>query len=108
MQVAIVTGASGGIGFGCATKLAEMGMAVLATGRNADKLAELAQILREKKADSNRVVTHAVDLLDDEAPRRIVELAVEQWGHVDFLINIAGIGSPKPVDETDDELQDHF
>ena len=34
MQVAIVTGATGGIGFGCATKLAEAGMAVLATGRN--------------------------------------------------------------------------
>ncbi|EKF22498.1 short chain dehydrogenase family protein, partial [Mycolicibacterium hassiacum DSM 44199] len=32
-KVAIVTGASSGIGFGCATKLAEMGMAVLGTGR---------------------------------------------------------------------------
>ena len=41
MQVAIVTGASSGIGFGCATKLAEMGMAVLGTGRDADRLAEL-------------------------------------------------------------------
>jgi meso-butanediol dehydrogenase / (S,S)-butanediol dehydrogenase / diacetyl reductase len=51
MQVAIVTGASGGIGFGCATKLAEMGMAVLATGRNEDKLAELAQAI----GDSDRV-----------------------------------------------------
>ena len=36
MQVAIVTGASSGIGFGCATKLAEPGMAVLGTGRDAD------------------------------------------------------------------------
>ena len=43
MHVAIVTGASGGIGFGCATQLAEMGMAVLATGRNEDRLAELAR-----------------------------------------------------------------
>lgn len=34
MQVAIVTGASSGIGFGCATKLAEDGVAVLATGRD--------------------------------------------------------------------------
>ncbi len=108
MQVAIVTGATGGIGFGCAVKLAETGMAVLATGRNADKLAELAQSMRETGVDSDRLLTHAGDLRDDDAPRRIVDLAVERWGHVDFLINIAGIGSPKPVGETDDELLDHF
>ena len=38
MQVAIVTGATGGIGFGCATKLAGEGMAVLATGRDEQRL----------------------------------------------------------------------
>ena len=43
MQVAIVTGASSGIGFGCATKLAEMGMAVLGTGRDESRLAELGE-----------------------------------------------------------------
>jgi NAD(P)-dependent dehydrogenase (short-subunit alcohol dehydrogenase family) len=108
MQVAIVTGASGGIGFGCAAKLAEAGMAVLATGRNVEKLTELVEALRKTGVDSDRVLTHAADLRDDDAPRRIVELAVAQWGQVDFLINVAGIGSPKPVDETDDELLDHF
>jgi NADP-dependent 3-hydroxy acid dehydrogenase YdfG len=41
MQVAIVTGASSGIGFGTAVKLAGMGMAVVGTGRDAQKLAEL-------------------------------------------------------------------
>ena len=43
MQVAIVTGASSGIGFGCATKLAEAGMAVLGTGRDEERLAELGR-----------------------------------------------------------------
>jgi NADP-dependent 3-hydroxy acid dehydrogenase YdfG len=38
MQVAIVTGASSGIGLGCATKLAEMGMAVVGTGRDEKRL----------------------------------------------------------------------
>jgi len=108
MQVALVTGASGGIGFGCATKLAELGMAVLATGRNEDKLAQLAAALGRITTDTDRVLTHAADLREDDAPKRIVDLAVAQWGHVDFLINIAGIGSPKPVHETDDELLDHF
>ena len=108
MQVAVVTGATGGLGYGCATRLAEMGMAVLATGRNERKLTQLAQDLDEKAVDSDRVATVAVDLTDDAAPRQITQLAVERWGHIDFLINIAGVGSPKPVHETDDESLDHF
>ena len=58
MQVAIVTGASSGIGFGTAVKLAEAGMAVVGTGRDEARLAELAK----KIGDPERVVTVAVDL----------------------------------------------
>jgi NAD(P)-dependent dehydrogenase (short-subunit alcohol dehydrogenase family) len=104
MQVAIVTGASSGIGLGCATKLAEMGMAVVGTGRDRDRLAELERAIN----DPDRVATLAVDLTDDDAPRRIVDLAVQRWGHIDFLINNAGVGSPKPLHETDDESLDYF
>lgn len=104
MQVAIVTGASSGIGLGCATKLAEMGMAVLGTGRDQDRLAELHTAI----GDPDRVATLAVDLTDDDAPRRIVDLAMQRWGHIDFLINNAGVGSPKPLHETDDETLDYF
>ena len=104
MRVAIVTGASSGIGFGCATKLAQMGMAVLGAGRDASKLAGLERAI----GDPERVATLAVDLTDDEAPKRIVDLAVARWGHVDFLINNAGVGSPKPLHETDDQTLDHF
>src|SRR6201998_3842361 len=104
MQVAIVTGASSGIGLGCAQKLAEMGMAVVGTGRDKDRLAELEKSVN----DPDRVATLAVDLTHDDAPRRIVDLAVNRWGHIDFLINNAGVGSPKPVHETDDETLDYF
>ena len=104
MQVAIVTGASGDIGFGCATKLAGMGMAVLGTGRNEQRLAELAAAVDEP----DRIATLSVDLTDDEAPGRIVETAVERWGRIDFLINNAGVGNPKPLHETDDETLDYF
>jgi NAD(P)-dependent dehydrogenase (short-subunit alcohol dehydrogenase family) len=104
MQVAIVTGASGGIGFGCATKLAGIGMAVLATGRNEQRLNELAAAVN----DPDRIATLAVDLTDDAAPSRIVETAVERWGRIDFLINNAGVGNPTPLHETDDETLDHF
>jgi NAD(P)-dependent dehydrogenase (short-subunit alcohol dehydrogenase family) len=104
MQVAIVTGASSGIGFGCATKLAAMGMAVVGTGRDKDRLTDLAKAIN----DDDRIATIAVDLTADDAPQRIVDLAVERWGHIDFLINNAGVGSPKPLHETDDESLDYF
>jgi NAD(P)-dependent dehydrogenase (short-subunit alcohol dehydrogenase family) len=104
MQVAIITGASSGIGFGIAVKLAQMGMAVLGTGRVESKLAQLRQALN----DPERVATLAVDLTQDDAPKRIVDAAVSQWGHIDFLINNAGVGSPKPLHETDDATLDYF
>lgn len=104
MQVAIVTGASSGIGFGCATKLAEAGMAVLGAGRDQERLAELEAAV----GDPDRIATLAVDLTADDAPAQIVEAAVSRWGHIDFLVNNAGVGSPKPLHETDDEALDYF
>lgn len=104
MHVAIVTGASSGIGFGCATKLAEAGMAVLGAGRDEERLADLERAI----GDPERVQTVAADLTADDGPSRVVEAAVQRWGHVDFLINNAGIGSPKPLHETDDETLDYF
>lgn len=99
MPVAIVTGASSGIGFACAERLAAEGMSVLGTGRDESRLAELA---------SEDISTLSVDLTDDDAPRRIVEAALQRWGRVDFLVNNAGVGSPKPLHETDDENLDAF
>jgi NAD(P)-dependent dehydrogenase (short-subunit alcohol dehydrogenase family) len=104
MQVAIVTGASSGIGFGTAAKLAESGMAVLATGRDQKKLDELARTI----AVPDRVATLAVDLTADDAPKRVVEMALSRWGRIDFLVNNAGVGSPKPLHETDDQMLDYF
>lgn len=104
MQIAIVTGATGGIGFGCATKLAETGMAILATGRNESRLAELTKAI----GDSDRITSVPADLTEPQAPRRIVDCAVERWGRIDFLINNAGVGNPKPLHETDDATLDYF
>jgi NAD(P)-dependent dehydrogenase (short-subunit alcohol dehydrogenase family) len=104
MKTAIVTGASSGIGFGCATKLAAAGIAVLGTGRDEDRLAELEKAV----GDPERIATLAVDLTADDAPRRIVAATLERWGRIDFLINNAGVGSPKPLHETDDEDLDYF
>ena len=104
MQVAIITGASSGIGWGTTVKLHGMGMAVLGIGRDAGKLARLEAEL----GDPARLATLAIDITRDEAPKLIVALAVERWGRIDFLINNAGVGSPKPLHETDDEMLDYF
>ncbi len=103
-RVAIVTGASSGIGFGTAIKLVEQGMAVLGTGRDEARLAELADTV----GDSSKLATLAVDLTADDGPGCIVDAAVERWGRIDFLVNNAGVGSPKPLHETDDESLDYF
>lgn len=104
MQIAIVTGASSGIGFGTAVKLAEMGMAVVGVGRDEQKLAKLAVAI----GNPDRIATLAVDLTADTAPRQVVELAMSRWGAIDFLVNNAGVGSPKPLHETDDAMLDQF
>jgi NAD(P)-dependent dehydrogenase (short-subunit alcohol dehydrogenase family) len=103
-QVAIITGASSGIGWGTAVKLHQQGMAVVGVGRDAGKLAKLEAEI----GDPANVATLAVDVTADEAPKKIVDLALERFGRIDFLINNAGAGSPKPLHETDDEMLDYF
>ena len=98
MQVAIITGAGSGIGLGCAAKLAAAGMAIVGTGRDADKLAAVVEAV----GDPGRVATIATDITDDDAPARIARMAMERFGRIDFLINNAGVGKPKPVLEADD------
>jgi len=107
-QVAIVTGASSGIGFGTAVKLAEAGMAVLGTGRDEGRLAEFVKAATDAGVKPDRLATLAVDLTADDAPARVVDAAVQRWGRIDFLVNNAGVGSPKPLPETDDESLDYF
>jgi NAD(P)-dependent dehydrogenase (short-subunit alcohol dehydrogenase family) len=103
MQVAIITGAGSGIGRGCALKFAEAGMAIVGVGRDPEKLAALDTAI----GDPDRIATLSMDVTADEAPRRIVDLAVDRWGKIDFLINNAGIGQPKALHDTDDARLDY-
>ena len=104
MQIAIVTGAGSGIGLATAVKLAGMGMAIVAVGRDAAKL----EAAKKAIGDPSRVEIVAVDLTADDAPKRVADAAVARWKKIDFLINNAGVGSPKPLHETDDAMLDYF
>ena len=104
MEVAIVTGAAGGIGAATVSHLLSMGMSVIGVGRDEAKLGRLQAL-----ADApQRLETLALDITEDQAPRAIVECARDRFGRIDYLVNNAGLGSPKPLHATDDESLDLF
>ncbi|MCG8314532.1 MAG: SDR family oxidoreductase [Pseudomonadales bacterium] len=104
MEVVIITGAGSGIGLETAKQLHAAGMAVVGVGRDPKKLAVLEQEIN----DPERLVTLSVDITADDAPQKIVATTLERFGKINYLVNNAGIGSPKPLHETDDETLDEF
>lgn len=104
MQVAIITGAGSGIGLLSAKKLFDMGMMVVGVGRDPEKL----KTLEVEIGDPARVATLAIDVTQDDAPKRIIDLALEKGGRIDFLVNNAGVGKPKTLLQTDDAMLDYF
>ncbi|MDH2133412.1 SDR family oxidoreductase [Sphingobium yanoikuyae] len=104
MQVAIITGAGSGIGLCTAKMLHDAGMAIVGVGRDPAKLATLESEIGEPA----RVATLSIDVTADDAPAQIVQLALDRFGRIDFLVNNAGAGSPKPLHETDDATLDGF
>jgi short-subunit dehydrogenase len=82
--VALVTGASSGIGREAARRLAEAGATVVAHGRDAGRLAELSRL--------TGATTIIADLAEPAEVQRIAATALEAHGRVDILVNNAGVG----------------
>ncbi|KLL95823.1 NAD(P)-dependent dehydrogenase, short-chain alcohol dehydrogenase family [Rhodococcus rhodochrous J3] len=93
-RVAIVTGASSGLGVAFARGLAEAGADVVLAARRVDRLEKTAELVREA---GRQAVTVETDIADPEQAQRMVDRAVEQLGRVDILINNAGIGTAVPA-----------
>lgn len=91
-KVAVVTGASRGIGEACATALAESGARVILVARSADALASLAGRL------PNDPVVLPCDLADPASIELIVKAVAEAGGKLDILVNNAGIARPESPD----------
>jgi NAD(P)-dependent dehydrogenase (short-subunit alcohol dehydrogenase family) len=87
-KVALVTGASRGIGRATALELAREGCDIVAAARTAEQLAELADEIRRKY--NRRVTTDAADLRDSENVRRLVDAAASEFGRIDIVVNNAG------------------
>jgi NAD(P)-dependent dehydrogenase (short-subunit alcohol dehydrogenase family) len=103
VPLAIVTGASSGIGRATARRLAGDGFAIAAVARDA---AALDVVCREIEADRGHTVAIACDVTADDAPERIVREAVERFGRIDALVNAAGIIASGAVGDTTDDNWD--
>ena len=103
--VALITGASSGIGLETARTFMRNGVAVVGIGRDPAKLDAAAAALAGLPAPFALL---ALDITADDAPTRAVGHAVDTFGRLDHLVNNAGIGSPFPVHQTDDATLDMF
>lgn len=87
-RIALVTGASQGIGRACAIRLAESGAAVAVAARNQDKLNELVQ---EITAKGGQAAAFPLDVADEEQIKSAIKAAIAQFGKLEILVNNAGI-----------------
>lgn len=99
-KVAIITGASYGMGRTMAELFADEGAAVVITARHAEQLNEVVDGIRAK---GEKAVGVVADVCSTEDTKKVFETAMKEFGDVDILINNAGIGEQKMIDETDDE-----
>jgi 3-oxoacyl-[acyl-carrier protein] reductase len=87
-RVALVTGASQGIGRSCALKLASSGATVALAARNQEKLNEL---VKEITGAGGKAAAFPVDVGDEEQIKSACKAAMTQFGKIDILVNNAGI-----------------
>jgi 3-oxoacyl-[acyl-carrier protein] reductase len=106
-KVALISGASRGIGAAIAEEFARQGVDLFLTARGRPDLDAVAQGLT--KGTGRRIVAKDADLRDPGASRQIVDQAIEAFGRLDILVNCAGDTRSKPFFETsDDDWLDAF
>ena len=93
-KVAIVTGASSGLGVSFARALAEAGADVVLGARRVDRLEDTRSMV---EATGRRAIAVQTDVADPEACTALVEAAMREFGRVDILVNNAGIGTAVPA-----------
>jgi short-subunit dehydrogenase len=99
-RVALVTGASSGIGAATARAFAGAGLRVALCARRKDRLEQLAA---ELTARGSEATVHAVDVTDALAVRAMVDEVAARWGRLDVLVNNAGRGFSATLEQTTTE-----
>jgi len=93
-KVAIVTGASSGLGVAFAQALAEAGADLVLGARRADGLAVTQQVV---EAAGRRAICVPTDVTSPEQCQHLVDSGMEAFGHIDVLVNNAGLGTAVPA-----------
>ncbi len=103
-KVAIVTGASSGIGEATAHCLAEAGFAVVLAARRKALLDRVAEEINRK---GGKALSAPTDLSDVQATSALVTQALDHFGRVDVLVNNAGYGPPRALEQLDRKALRH-
>jgi NAD(P)-dependent dehydrogenase (short-subunit alcohol dehydrogenase family) len=99
-KVAIVTGASSGLGVQFAKALAKQGADVAIVARRVEKLESVKE---EIKALGVRCIALKCDVLNNDEIKEVVEHVIKEFGKIDILVNNAGIGLAEPAEVQSDE-----
>jgi NAD(P)-dependent dehydrogenase (short-subunit alcohol dehydrogenase family) len=103
-KVAIVTGASSGLGVAFGTALAEAGADLVLVGRRADRLEQTRKLVTDI---GRRAITVTADVSLPEAAQAVIDAALNEFGQVDVLVNNAGKGTAVPATrETPDQFRE--
>ena len=94
-KVVVITGASSGLGEAAARHLAERGATVVLGARRADRIEALAGELTAAGYKARAVVT---DVVDRDQVKNLVDTAVREFGHVDVMLNNAGLMPLAPLE----------
>lgn len=89
MKIVLITGATSGIGEGCARRFAKGGYNLIITGRNTAKLESLKKELEHEL--HVQVLALAFDVRNREAAKKAVDFIPEAWRNIDVLVNNAGL-----------------
>jgi gluconate 5-dehydrogenase len=99
-RVALVTGCSGGLGVQMAKALAQQGADLVIMARRYEKLLEVKQEI--ESAHGVKVLPIQCDVTKTEAVDKMVDEAIEKFGHIDIVVNNAGTGAITPAEDITD------
>ena len=99
-KIALITGATSGIGYAAAHLFADEGAYVIAVGRDAERGAALVAEIEEKRAGRARFI--GADVTDADDIARLFDVVQEACGRLDVLFNNAGVFVTRAIDEIDE------